>query len=429
MSRRVLLRTLVVVVVVQLPGAVVTDGSSALTLTTPTVTTPTVPVKTPTVPVKTPTVTVKTPTVPVKTPTVPVKTPTVTVKTPAPPPVTVPSVPVKPPSVPAPPPAVPVRAPRKTTSIPVRTPVPLKPPAVTTPSIKAPALAPIPGTASLPAQGLAAPLSRRAPAATRSSRTTPPNTVWPAPSDGYGLAGGAAAAGALTGFGGLLEDAQALVSSRTAGRATLGSERALRLLARGRITLADPRLRRLVRSLEACLPLLPARLRAVLRLRTGVGGAHPFSARTVARRLHISRRRLVTLEVRSLRRLASAARRRGCSRAAAPAAGFASVSYLSFLGPAPPVPSGGVAGGLYLKTPDEPGPESVPPAEAIPSSPLRVRPAASNPIFWEAALAALIGVLLVVYLVRDDMGLGPLRPGRSRRRSHGAKPPDGDGER
>src|SRR6185437_5551330 len=141
-------------------------------------------------------------------------------------------------------------------------------------------------------------------------------------SSSKGLLSDGPAAGALSGFAGFLQGGQGLPSSDGAAPTMLGAERALRLLARGRITLADPRLRGLVRSLEACLPLLPARMRTVLRLRTGVGGTHPFSAHTVARRLHISRGRLAIVEVRSLRRLLTAARTRGCSRPAAPAAHF-----------------------------------------------------------------------------------------------------------
>lgn len=422
MSQGTLLRVLAVGVVVQLQGAVATNSGNALTLTTPTVKTPALPVKAPTVPVKVPTV-------PVKVPTVPVKTPTVTVKAPAPPPVSVPSVPVKAPPAPALPPATPIKAPPEAKALPVKTPVSPKAPAVITPTVKGLAPAPLPGTGSVSASGMSAPQASRAPAAVRAVRGALPSTARPAAIDGYGVAAGDSAAGALAGLGGSLEAPRALVASRTPGHAALGSERALRLLARGRITLADPRVRSLVRRLEACLPLLPVRLRAVLSLRTGVPGTHPSSARAVARRLHISRRRLATLEVRSLRRLESAARTRGCSRAAAPAARFVSVSYLSFRGPASPLPSGGVAGGLYLKNPAEPGAESLPPAEAIPSSSLRVRPGSSNQIVWEAGVAALLGLVVVAYLVRDDMGLDPLRWRRGRRRSRGAKPLDGDGER
>ena len=417
MSQRMLLRMMVVGVVVQLPGAVVTSSSAALTLTTPTVSTPTVPLKTPTVPVRTPTVQVT--------------TPTVTVKSPTPPPVTVPSVPAKPPPGPAPPPVLPVKTAPKATPVPVKIPVPLKPPAVSTPSVEVASSPSLPGTGRVSVPALSVPSASGSPAATRISRVgATPGAVGSAATSGDGLLSDGPAAGALSGFAGFLQGGQGLPSSDGAAPTMLGAERALRLLARGRITLADPRVRNLVRGLVACLPLLPARMRTVLRLRTGVGDRHPFSARAVARKLHVSRRRLAILEVRSLRRLVTAARTSGCSRPAlAPASRFVSVAYLSIVGPGSLVPAGGVAGGLYLKAPAGPGPESVPPAEAIPGSALPVRPASSGRLVWEAGLAALLGVLLVAYLVRDEMGLGSLRARRGRRRSRGGRSRGGDGGR
>ena len=331
---------------------------------------------------------------------------------------TVPSVPVKTP--PPPPPLIPVKAPPVTTSTPVKAPVPLRPPALSTPSVKAPLPSSTPGTAPAPVLPVAA-----APRAVRDTLTRVAGAA-SARTAGIGrspasaeLATGIPAAGALGGFSPLLEGSRALVSSAQGGTPPLSPSAALRLLARGRIALGDPRLRSLVRRLETCLPLLPARLRTVLRLRTGVGASRRLSARATARLLHIRRKRLATLEVRALRLLSRTARTRGCGLPAASGPRFLSVGYLSFPGSSAQTPAGGVAGGLYLKAPSDTGAESVPPAEVIPGSPLQARPTSSGQTFWEAAVAALVGVLLVAWVVRDDMGLGPLRTRRRRRRPGG----------
>jgi hypothetical protein len=186
-----------------------------------------------------------------------------------------------------------------------------------------------------------------------------------------------------------------------------------RLLRHGRAMLDEPRVRAFVLGLEGCLTQIPPRLRTVLRLRVGVAEPRPLSAGAVAARLHVSQKRLAKLEVRALRLLSHAARTSGCARRAAVVPGLALVSF-----PGTSAAGGGVAGGLYFKEPAASDAQPIPPAEAIPAPTLRVPQGSDGPLVW-ALIAALGGALLVAYLVRSDMGLGPLSLGRRRRRRSG----------
>jgi hypothetical protein len=211
------------------------------------------------------------------------------------------------------------------------------------------------------------------------------------------------------------------------GVAPFTPQQIARLLRHGHASLDDPRVRAFVLGLEACLTELRPRLSKVLRMRVGVAGARPLSARVVAGRLHISRKRLGVLEVRALRRLTSAARTTGCATRAAAAAVFPGLVPVGFVSAFTGGAAGGVAGGLYFKESSEPGAETVPPAEATPSPTLRVAQSSDVPLVW-ALIAALAGTLLIVALVRSDMGLGPMAAGRRLRRRYrrpGRTPPRG----
>jgi hypothetical protein len=421
-SRRRIVAALAVALVAPLPGAAVSD-STAATLTTPSlpVTTPTVPVKTstppppapvtPPPPIKTPTVPVKTPTVPVKTPTVktpsvPVKTPTAPVKTP---PVKAPTVTVKAPTVTVKTPA----APSKTTA----------PRAVTVPSVKAPSPPSVSGDAKrLPVSPAPIRQARSTTGATSIVGTLAATTS--AAGTRLARAGALVASeGALrsaaqgtTGLSGYL-GAPGAPTGAPGGAMALTPKQIERLLRHGRAMLDNPHVRAFVLELQACLGELPPQLQRVLRLRTGIAERRPSSARAVARRLHISRKRLRILEVRALRRLTTAARTTGCATRASAAAVLPGLVRIGFVSDYTGGAAGGVAGGLYFKEASEPGAETVPPAEAIPSPTLRVAQGSDVPLIW-ALVAALAGALLIVALIRSDMGLGPSAVNRRLRRRY-----------
>jgi DNA-binding CsgD family transcriptional regulator len=84
------------------------------------------------------------------------------------------------------------------------------------------------------------------------------------------------------------------------------------------------RLRRAVLRLEPCLPLLSRRERRVLRVRAGLDGGRPLSVRRTARRLGLSRRRVVAIEGRSLAKLRLASAAGACDPGNGPAVAAAS---------------------------------------------------------------------------------------------------------
>ena len=423
MSRRAVLGIAVMTAFTQLPEA----AGDALPLV-PRAATRTgakaapVTVKAPSVAVKRPAVAVKRPAVAVKQPSVPVKPPAVAVKVPA---AKVPSTPVKPPVVTAAPGAGGLTTPSTTVTAPLPSaPVTVTTPPVTvktppTPAVKIPApraapTAPPGPTVLAPVTGSSAPVTKVRTAVLRATGGTARSR--PA-SGGAGTAADTAVAASVTAP--LLPVAQTLIAPagpRTSAPAIAADPRLARLLAHGRATLNDRRVRGLVRRLAACLAYLPPRMRKVLRLRSGAHEKRPLGARAVAHRLHISRRRLAALEARGLRLLARQARASGCAAGADSAPGPVPVSFLLAPVAGGPAASGGVAGALYLKAPPESSPESVPPAEAIPTAPLRVTPRGSARLYWEVAAAAVAGLLLVVFVVRGDMGLGPVWRRRRRRR-------------
>jgi len=218
-----------------------------------------------------------------------------------------------------------------------------------------------------------------------------------------GAQGGAVSAGAALGAGG----ATAFTAQQIA-----------RLLRHGRAMLDNPHVRAYVLGLAGCLSQVPPRLRAVLRLRVGVQEPRRLDARATAKRLHVSRRRLRAMEVQALRELSEAARATGCATRAVTQAEngprFVPVAFMGGLGQGA---AGGVAGGLYFREPAEAGAEPQTPGEVIPAPALHHAESDDAPLFWALA-AAFGGALLIAYLIRSDMGLGPpvllrrRRPGR-----------------
>jgi hypothetical protein len=81
---------------------------------------------------------------------------------------------------------------------------------------------------------------------------------------------------------------------------------------------AERRLRRVVRRLDGCLDAVPARMREVLVLRSGLGPAVRHSRAGVAALLDLSVRVVTRIEHRGVRRLEALDRRTGCSGSAAP---------------------------------------------------------------------------------------------------------------
>lgn len=409
------------------------------------------PVKAAVAPVKAAVAPVKAAVAPVKAAVAPVKAAVAPVKA-AVPPV---STPVQPPPVPiAPPPAikppsVPVPAPR-VPSTPVTPPrAPVTPPTVTVkaPKLPAPAKAPAPavkvplppavkvppavqqvtGAAAEPVSTLPGPapvtltardrtvtraaLARRsAPAAARAAAAGNPAGV---------LQGGAVAA-----IAGLSAVPGAAAG---AGQAALTPRQIAKMLAGGRALLDHPRVRAFVLEVAGCLEALPPRLRTVVRLRTGLHEPRRLNALAVARRLHVSRKRLAAMEIRAVRLLWRAARTTGC---AGKAASVARLEPVAFFGAPTDLAGGGAAGGvagaLYLKAPSKPDAAPVTPDAAVPAPRLQVPSSSDSPLIW-VLVAVLAGSALVVYLVRQDMGLGALSARRRRKRGPGRDAgPDAD---
>jgi hypothetical protein len=84
--------------------------------------------------------------------------------------------------------------------------------------------------------------------------------------------------------------------------------------------LTPRRLRRTVQRLKPCLPLLSRRERRVLRVRSGLDSGRPLSVRRAARRLDMSRRRVVRIEGRALAKLRLAAAAGTCGGGSGPTA-------------------------------------------------------------------------------------------------------------
>ena len=96
------------------------------------------------------------------------------------------------------------------------------------------------------------------------------------------------------------------------------------------------RLRRALRRLEPCLPLLSRRERRVLRVRAGLDGGRPLTVRRAARRLGLSRRRVVLIEGRSLAKLRLALSAGSCGGGTGPVAPATAVAGSAYGGPGGP---------------------------------------------------------------------------------------------
>jgi hypothetical protein len=349
-------------------------------------------VKVPPVPLKTPTVPVKAPTVPVKVPSSPVEAPTI-------------------PSIPGKAPALPVHvAPRSGSPLPVvsGSPAPGRVLHVAGggPSA-AGAIAPslVPGTHRTTGAGVAP--TRHA------TGGGPLETVHGLEGLSRGGGGTILVAGSATGI------------SEAGGRAI--REISLLAGARGKHALAAAHLRLIVGELLGCLPALKGKLGQVLRLRTGLGGRPPMNVQAAARLLHVSSRRLVTLEILALRQLRVEAQTTGCAgqstaaqSTAARAAGLSGfvVAISDLSTPLAAAPQGGVAGAFYLK----PGA----PAKASPRAELGARPsgAAAVPLGQgrvhggsplPVVTAIVLGVIVLAGLLATESVGGALFPRRRRR--------------
>jgi hypothetical protein len=99
--------------------------------------------------------------------------------------------------------------------------------------------------------------------------------------------------------------------------------------------LTPRRLRRAVQRLKPCLPLLSRRERRVLRVRAGLDSGRPLTVRRAARRLGLSRRRVVLIEGRSLAKLRLALAAGSCGGGRGPVAPATAAASGAFGGPGP----------------------------------------------------------------------------------------------
>jgi hypothetical protein len=108
------------------------------------------------------------------------------------------------------------------------------------------------------------------------------------------------------------------------------------------------RLRRAVQRLKPCLALLSRRERRVLRVRAGLDGGRPLTVRRAARRLGLSRRRVVVIEGRSLAKLRLAAAAGSCGGGRGPVAPANAVTGGAYGGPGGPGAGALLAQGMVL---------------------------------------------------------------------------------
>jgi hypothetical protein len=194
-------------------------------------------------------------------------------------------------------------------------------PSVTVPSVGVPSVTtPSVTTPSVTTPSVTVPRVPRLPGVTGGTNTpslpgrTPSSS---SPAGGSGAASGGSGATSTGGAGG--SDAAAVPGATTPGaRGGTGSRRSA--AARRTAVRRDRRLRRTVRRLQGCLGGLSGLEHRVLVLRAGVGAGPPRSRSRVARRLHLSARRVTRLEHRAVRRLRGLAGSGRCGTAA-PAAG------------------------------------------------------------------------------------------------------------
>jgi hypothetical protein len=180
---------------------------------------------------------------------------------------------------------------------------------------------------------------------------------------------GAAAGGGSPASGGARTGA-------SAGHRAAATRRAAAIRAR------DRRLRRTVQRLDGCLSALGPRVRRVLVLRAGIGGARPHSRAGVARILRIRVPRVARLERRGVRRLQGLDRVTGCGDGRAShdptAAAVPAVGTGSALAASPGAPGGGEPsksgrsrrrGGVLGSSSDRPPATILPGPETRPGGP------------------------------------------------------------
>lgn len=176
-------------------------------------------------------------------------------------------------------------------------------------------------------------------------------------------------------------------------------------------------LRILVTHLRGCLASLPAELRKVLQLRSGVGERRALTRVVLARVLHLTRSHLARLEARALRALRAAAAAGDCARATTPASTTRFADYRLADYQLPASLSGaavGVKGARYEKAASGAG-GTTRRSRAGTSAPFGI-PATLHSVVGIGVLllAGLAGGLAIVLLLADELGMGR----RSRRWRH-----------
>ncbi len=178
-----------------------------------------------------------------------------------------------------------------------------------------------------------------------------------------------------------------------------------------------------VQRLRGCLGALPARVRLVLELRSGVSASHALSVAEAADYLNVGARRIAGLERRGLRLLRARAHTQRCETSAtavimsapvyssAVPAELAAIANESSGGTA----AGGVQGFNATRSPL--GAAGASERQLIEAA---ARPAADRPIV--IALAILAGMLALALVTADSLGLGPRHaPWRGRLRARFAR--------
>jgi hypothetical protein len=158
-------------------------------------------------------------------------------------------------------------------------------------------------------------------------------------------------------------------------------------------------LRTAVLALHACLANLPANLRRVLQLSTGIDVPSALSPAAVAASLQVPVRQLAKLETLGLRGLVRAARAHACAASTQAPSALLPFSSLGTFSNEEGGPAGGVLAVRYAKSPT-PLPAAVQSAAQSPSG---------HPLFGISTPAAAGGALLLIVLgIVGILGLGLL---------------------
>jgi hypothetical protein len=170
-----------------------------------------------------------------------------------------------------------------------------------------------------------------------------------------------------------------------------------------------------VRRLAGCMSSLPKRFRLVLELSTGIGAKHALGPAALARRLHVTVRRVRRLQRRALLMLVRTARTHSCAGSTTAGDLIALEGSLTASEGGPPGALGGVEAARYAKPAAKGGaaPAGTQAPGGASSLGITRTPGAGNALLAIAVI--LTGMLLIALLFAEELGLGPhIRRLRSR---------------